>query len=217
MKAKMKNKKWLLSLLFLCLTVVLMVPVQSQAASTKAKALKAYRKMLAGSTLEWGESNWYVSTKNCKFAIAYIDNNSIPELIIRNDVDTYHASGYGLLYTYRKGKVQFVDVLSMNSKFYYYKKKGIFTDNYTGSGVSSTIYQKLSRGKSVTKLGKDIEYDWDGNVSRATYTDCSNSSNYKQISKSTFNRKLKKLVGSTKKNTVKFRANTKANRSRYLK
>lgn len=216
MREKMKNNRWLLSLMVLFVAVVLMIPVQTQAASAKSKALKAYRKLLSKSTIKWNEYGTYVKTKNCSFALAYVDNNSVPELILQT-YDTSHAEGYGSLYTYRNGKARLVTGLSLNGSFRYYKKKCIFIDNYTGSGVSQDYYTKLYKGKAYTKLGKATEYDWNGNISRKTYTNCSNSSSYRQISKSTFKKRLKKLVGSRKVRTVIFRANTKYNRSKYLK
>lgn len=217
MKENMNNKKWLLPLLLLCMTVILMIPVETQAASTKAKALKAYRKLLTQSRIKWNDYGTYVNSKDCFFAIAYVDNNSVPELILEC-YTTSHAEGYGALYTYRNGKAQLVTGLSLNGPFRYYKKKGIFIDNYTGSGVGQNYYTKLYKGKAYTKLGKaeEVQY-WNNNKVSYTYTDCTDLSNYKQISKSTFKKRLKKLVGSSKVRTVSMKTNTKANRSRYLK
>lgn len=211
-----KRKKFTIAVLAVLFMMLLMPVPKASAASAKAKALKSYRKLLSGSTISWGNSSWQVSLANCSFAIAYIDKNAVPELIIYNTQDTFHASGYGMLYTYQGGKAVYVGTLSMNTKFYYYKKKGILIDNYTGSGVGVNSYCQLSKGTLIPKLTNNVEYSVDGKADKQTYYDSSDSQNFKQLTKTKFNRLLKKLVGTSKKSSVTFRSNTKANRKKYL-
>lgn len=212
-----KRQKFTIAVLALLLTLLFIPAPNSLAASKKSKALKSYRQLLSGSTIAWGDSTWQVSLKNCSFAIAYIDKDAVPELILYNTTDTFHASGYGMVYTYRDGKAVYAGTLSMNGKFYYYKKKGILIDSYTGSGVGVFSYCQLSDETLTTRLTKNVEYSVAGKASRQTYYDASDSQNFKQLSKAKFNRLLKKLVGRTKKSGVTFRSNTKANRKKYLK
>lgn len=74
-----------LFLLLVCMiSITAFLPSQSaEAVSTKKKALKAYSKMLSKKTIK-RTGHTTMKTKDCKFAIAYIDNNSVPELIVLN-------------------------------------------------------------------------------------------------------------------------------------
>ena len=68
-----KRKRWMV--LLCTLMVLLTVPcMKTEAASAKTKALKAYEKFLSTETVVW-DSNYEVSAKDCKFAVAYIDKN----------------------------------------------------------------------------------------------------------------------------------------------
>ena len=75
-------------------------------------------------------------------------------------------------------------------------------------GGVSNKYFKLSNGKMYAKLTKDKRIDAVADVTR--YYDTK-----KEISKSSFSKKLKKLVGTKKKAAVKFYKNTKANRKKH--
>ncbi len=207
MEKKMGNKKGIL-LLFLML-VLAALPLNAQAASQKTKAIKAYTKMMSKSTMRWGADTYYtkVPTKNCEFAIAYIDNDSVPELIVRNTRDITHIAGFGVVYTYRNGKVQVVKNIHIDDKFYYYKKKGVFVSMYVSGGTAES-YWTLSKGKAVCRLSKEYRM-----IDRKyTYYAAS-----KKTSKKKFNAALKKLVGSKKKTAVKFYKNTAAARKKYMK
>lgn len=177
--------------------------------------VKAYKKLLANEKLEWAEISFYVNTAECTFALAYIDDDSVPELIIFNNFQTPHMGGYGAVYTFRKNKVKFVSVLAMDqpSSFCYYKKKGILVDNYTGQGITMESYERLKNGKLDSKVNKRTVYEYSyGNSEKYEYYAGS-----EKITKSAFDAKLKKLVGSTKKTTLKLRRNTAANRKKYIK
>lgn len=186
--------------------------VNAEAASAKSKAMKAYKKFLSGKTIAW-DKNWKVDAKDCRFAFAYIDNDSVPEMILYS-ATVPHAAGFGRLYTYRKGKVTQVGAVELDGeKFSYYKKKGIYVSQYVMGGVCDS-YCKLSKGKSSMKLQKDKRIFASG--SETTYW----KSGGGQISKSKFNKELKKLVGSKKMTTIKlkkFHSNTANNRKKYCK
>lgn len=186
--------------------------VNAEAASAKSKAMKAYKNFLSGKTIAWDES-WKVDAKDCQFAFAYIDNDSIPEMILYCPKAS-HVAGFGRLYTYRKGKVRQVASVNIDgSKFSYYKKKGIYVSQYVMGGVCDS-YFKLSKGKSSLKLQKEKRI-----FASSSETSCMDGKR-KVISKSKFNKELKKLVGSKKKTTIKlkkFHNNTANNRKKYCK
>ena len=114
--------------------------------------------------------------------------------------------GYCRIFTYKNGKVTRVGTADMDGgKFYYYKKKGVFISCYVTGGVFDN-YRKVTKGKIVHKLqkGKTL-FD-----NKTRYY----NSNRKEISKSAFNRQLKKLVGSKKKTSARFYPNTPAIRKK---
>lgn len=214
MEKKMRGRGFLPVLLLVLAFTVSLLPGTGAQAASKSKALKAYKAFLAQSTIPWGRDTYYtaVPTKNCSFALAYIDNNSVPELVVSNAQDITHVAGWGVVFTYKNGKVQPVDNIQLDGDFYYYKKKGIFASSYLGSGELSYTYSKMSGVKAAEKLleGKNII------SGKKSYYSLSADSR-KQISKSKFNSALKKLVGSTKKTKVKLYKNTSTNRTKRLK
>ena len=213
----MKKKTFLTALTMLILSAALLIPVQStQAASAKSKAITAYKKFLSQKTIPWGNDAYYtaVPAKNCSFSLIYIDNNSVPELVITNTQDITHIAGFGVIYTYRNGKMQLVQNTQLDGKFYYYKKKGIYASSYLSSGIVNYTYSKLSKGKATAKLSKQTNTNF-GKTTTEYYK--ISSSKMTKLTKSKFNKSLKNLVGSKKRSTAKFYKNTKAKRTKYLK
>lgn len=198
-----RKKEWLL---LLCMfTLCLIIPcVKADAASTKKKAVKAYKEFLSKEKIAW-DANWKVPAEECRFALVYIDKDNIPELVLYN-TSVPHMGGYGRIFTYKSGKVKRVGIVDIDgNKFYYYKKKGVFISCYGNGGVFNN-YRKITKGKIVHQLQK-------GKALSDNKTRYYNA-NGKEISKSAFNKKLKKLVGSKKKTSAKFCKNTKANRKK---
>ena len=197
----MKKKKRIMGLL---LFVVLLVAFTGsvQAASQKSMALKAYNQFLSKTYIDW--ESGYVETKNCSFALAYVDKDNVPELLVVGaGKPVYHASGYGRLYTYKNGKV--VQVAKIRDGFRYYKKTGIYiATSFLWGQIDH--YMKLSGTSTKEKLGSFASY-------KTTYSD----EKGKTISKSAFQKKLKKLVGKKKPVIAKAYKNTSANRKKYLK
>lgn len=216
---EMKTKKWLAALMmcFLCF-FVMMPATHAQAASNKTKAMRAYKKMLAGKTIVRDEATVY-QTKNCRFAIAYIDNNSVPELIVYNNTDASHIQGWGALYTYRKGKVRLVSnlMLDTRSRLGYYHKTGWFMDNTTYQGYGGDTFQKLSAGKLKDDLilGRSVEYR--GGRYVVTGYNSIYKGSYEEIDASAFNRALCNKTNNKAFKKFKFYKNTKKNRTKYLK
>lgn len=210
-KQKMKDgktgRKFRRVLHITCLAFMLLMlfpGIHTQAATNRAKALKAYSKLLSQNQLQWNDSK-SVQTAKCKFALIYVDKNNVPELFVdaSGAGGLGHVDGFYRMYTYVKGKV--VEVCTVRDGFSYYKKKGIFS-TYTAMQGEYITYQKLSNGKSKIQL-----------TSR-TYMDTKYyNAAEKEITKKAFKRGLKKYVGSTKPSAPKCYANTAANRKKHLK
>ena len=224
MKTNRKNGllRILQFMLILTLVVAMIPAVSGEAASTKSKALAAYKKKLSKSTvtvLPRGkkvidiDDNYvtYKSSKkvNVKFALAYIDNNNVPELILQDD-----HYGYGV-WAYRHGKVTCVHWEdSYGDPYGYYRKKGIYEDKtYTEGSPFYKHFYKYKSGKMTQKLGKFVFQE--GEPEAEYYIHSGSSS--REVSKSTFRKKLKSYVGSTKVTKFKMHKNTSKNRKKYLK
>lgn len=211
---KSTGKKWFLTLLLCWICVFVFLPSQNvQAASNKTKALRAYRKLLSQTTIKRDAYTTF-KTKDCRFALAYIDNNSIPELIVYCST-TSHIEGSGALYTYRKGKLQYVCRLMLDTRkrLGYYPKTGWFMDNTTYQGCGGDEFCKLKSGKVKEDIvyGRSVEYN--------TVTGFSITTNgkYQEVSATTFNRSLSYNTNNKRFKTFKFYKNTKSNRTKYLK
>ena len=156
------------------------------------------------------EGGWlkYSRQSDIDFAVAYIDNNNVPELILRRPDKRGCACAY--VYTYRKGKVVRVRYPFSKMEFGrdgssteitgYYKKKGIFLFEVLMG--DQRYYLRLKNGKA-----KMIAWNTGG------YTDYPN---YPKT-KSKYKRVLRKYTGGKKKTKIKWHVNTMANRNKYLK
>lgn len=228
-RERKRTKRNVFMLMCLLLLAAVLIPGKSvQAASGKKKALKAYSQFLSQSTIDWGATR-SLALNRCSFALAYIDRDSIPELILSSNGETSHADGYCRLYTYKNGKVVYVDNLMDGAA--YYKKKGVYCSTHTGTGGVEEFYFKLSKGKIVYKLyamderplafdvNKDGRIGWNyRKITKSRHP--SYQSSTKNISKKEFQKQLKKLTGKTKKTTVtvkKYYKNTAVNRKTRLR
>ncbi len=200
-----KTRVWrvVILTLFLVLLGGGMSPAKASAASSKTKALKAYQTFLKKNSVKWNSSGTTVDPSKCEFAIAYIDKNSVPELVLHATSSVTHVSSYYALYTYRNGKV--VWVANMTDAAAYYKKKGVYT-SYTMLNGEYEAYYQLSKATSTIKLRTETYYT-------TTYY---NAETGTQLTESAFNAQLKNLVGSKKLSQFKFHKNTKKNRAKYL-
>lgn len=214
--ARRKNWKRILLLAGLFI-LVFSCSITSQAASQKTKAKKAYRTMLAKKYIY--KDGWRMTTKNCDFALAYIDNDSVPELLVYNSDDIPHMGGYGMLYTYSKGKVKYVTGLAMDERktLGYYKQKGILTDAYAQQGYKSEYYIRLKSGKTTSVLCKEYKYNFRSDKWKLSSYKKLSSGKLKSASKSSFNKSLKSYVKTRKFTKFKFYKNTSKNRTKYLK
>lgn len=210
-----KMKKWSLLIVVLVCCLFPGNGTQAEAASAKTKALKAYKSMLSSKAkLEkyvYYEEGVMGSPKNITFGLAYIDNDNVPELILNAYDEQY-------LFTYRNGKIKKVGVYFLQCNdappFVYYRKKGVFRAVEFFDDTSSQDFYTLKNGKQSYIAGREL-------FKRKVVKYIKGKSVYssgKKISKATFNKLLKKKAGNTKATIIKtYRANTAANRNKYLR
>ena len=91
------KKKTRITILLTTLLLLFAFAMPASAASTKSKALKAYKKLLAQKEITFVD-RWHTKasfpTSKMKFALVYLDNNTVPELVIDN-LDNIPIMWYG--------------------------------------------------------------------------------------------------------------------------
>ena len=135
------------------------VTVKKQATNNKKAALKAYYSFL--------KSYKFTSEYSTRgFNLAYINNDSIPELIVFDG--DYHAAG-GKVYAYVNGKVKYVGEFGEWGGFEYQEKKGVICSTWSRANSYTTYYKwsgsKLSTIMSSSAIGEfssngDFEYKY---------------------------------------------------------
>ena len=135
--------------------------------SSKSAALKAYYNFLKSYKFTCDSS-----TRG--FNLAYINNDSIPELIVFDG--DYHAAG-GKVYAYVNGKVKYVGEFGEWGGFQYQEKKGVICSTWSRANSYTTYYKwsgsKLSTIMSSSEIGKfssngDFEYKYYINGKKVT-------------------------------------------------
>ncbi len=201
---------------FLLCVCILAVSSPASAATQKAKALKAYAEFLSEKkialTTIFGEDNASAKFKTAgmKFAIIYLNRDSIPELVVDNTANitgNYYSPFGTAVFTWVDGEVQQVCIQDTNYKLLkYYKKKGVLT-------LASRVKSKLT----VTAYMDDDEQTAIAVKYKTKFYGPEYLSGVKKkISKAKYRRLIKKVVGSRKATTIKYRDNTEANRTKYL-
>lgn len=141
-KIKISKQRILVATLTLCMLFTLFAPAANvNAASKRTKALTAYQKKLKK-----------LDSKIYKFALVYLDKDSIPELVITSK-ESIHAV-YGEIYTYNNGKLKNLKYAGSDfGQFIYSPKKSVACNSswINGYGAVSTFYRFSKTGKS-TKL-----------------------------------------------------------------
>ena len=141
-KIKISKQRILVATLTLCMLFTLFAPAANvNAASKRTKALTAYQKKLKK-----------LDSKIYKFALVYLDKDSIPELVITSK-ESIHAV-YGEIYTYNNGKLKNLKYAGSDfGQFIYSPKKSVACNSswINGYGAVSTFYRLSKTGKS-TKL-----------------------------------------------------------------
>jgi hypothetical protein len=221
------------------LLCIVLCPNHIQAASKKSKAMAAYNKYLSAGTIHWKDtsgndlSSWtdttgkkrttYLDSGKCKFLLAYINNDTIPELIIYQTEVNYsvHSVGDFMILTYKGGKVKYVGTISSVGdscgKFLYYKKKSVIIDNDYMGGRNYDDYYCWTGNKLTSFAGTVTHYADEIGINNNGKITYNLSDSQEEVSKKTFNQLLKKYVGKTKLTKAKFYKNNAGNRKKYLK
>lgn len=182
----MKKTVKRLTTLFMAAILCFSIAIPSQAAGKRTKMMAAYRNFMEQKTSYYDH-----------FALIYYNNDSTPDLFYSNYVDN-------AVYTYKKGKLVRLYSNSATGVYsQYYPKKRVLVGSYAHMGTSTDTYYPASGAR----ISKSVGYG----IRKPIY-----NNNYKTISKSTFNKTLKKYVGSKKKKKIKSYKNTAANRNKIL-
>lgn len=183
----------------------------AQAASTKTKAINSYKKYLSQKNLKAeydpGEYDDTFPSKGAYFSLVYLDNDKVPELLVRytKDGDGGGVTGAGQIRIYKKGKsVMYSRLSDYKHKTLIYAKKGIVDEFETDE--MGGYYETVSKYKKGT--GKVIaNRQYDSGAKKYTYT--TSAKKYKASVKSA----TKGLKGKK----IQWHQNTKKNRAKYLK
>lgn len=199
--------KKLLSI-FICATIVFSVtivyPAQKNtvyAVSKKTKAMRAYKKFLKS------------RSSRDKFAIAYIDNNNVPELILNRINTGSRIEGFGDLYTYKSGKMIKLNgyLYYDRTRFKYYKKIGIYIDDDSYQSCTIDAFYRLKGKKVTVKARKETVDPMTGYGGTHYYI------GDKKSSKAKFKAYIKKITKGKKIKKASFHSNNAKNRNKYLK
>lgn len=231
---KQRSRKFRRGIILILSMVMLLPAISGYAATQKQKAMNAYKKWLGQSKVsvlkkgqEIADYNGayggvedkanYTPTKASKteFAIAYIDNDNIPELIVRTKDKRYYS-----VLTYRKGKVVRLKGTQEDGTYDtvkgYYKKTGVFFDVRTADfGIDRRIYYKMNATKASDKL--EIWINNKGSKPSKDYEYITSSGKTVSCNHSMFKEKLKNLTKGKKPTNIKYYKNTAKNRNKVLK
>ena len=205
----MKRKIWQFVFLASLVSSLLFLKADHAQASTRSQAMKAYNRLLSISTIDWGDGKYY-PTGNLTFTLAYIDKDNVPELLLYSD-DVPHVAGYGKAYTYRNGKLV---TISSCDDIGFYKKSGVFCEEYETRYAFYTAYKVLKKGKTC-EIARITENKPDPDTLKMVkkYTDKKGRS----ISKKQFQKIFKKYAGKQKLSGYKVVKNTASNRKKYFR
>ena len=161
--------------LILLMLFTLFAPAANvNAASKRTKALTAYQKKLTS-----------LDSRYNKFALIYLNKDSIPELLITPDFSVHAVAGE--VYTYTGGKLKQLKYAGSDyGRLIYSKKKSVVSNSawINGYGAVSTFYRFNKKGKG-TKL-KTFE---EASLPKTLY-----KINGKKVSKKKFNSEYKKMI-----------------------
>ena len=204
-------KKKILKMLILVMTVLCFPSMVSSASKKDRKqdAIKAYIDFLSQPTIKFHDLEERIKTSDCRFALVYVDNDNIPELVIdASDAEhIMHASGYYNLFTWKKGKIKYVD--NTSDGFQYVKKSGVYVGSYYGSGTFTDWYCTLKGDKSDEIARKVEDYGMHDPSDKSYVPERYFFKGKKEIEKEEFESIIKKYIGNKTIITPKFLKNTK--------
>ena len=190
----------------------------SYASSESEKAIDAYDSLLSSKSFDRylgtydTEDMW--ASENCRFCLAYIDDDDVPELLVMNMEDSDHAEGWGVIYSFSEGKIGIVDQSSsylateVDDTIGYYEKTGWFMSFGMWQGYGSVVTKRMGTDEICSK---DYEANEEG-MQLKGYTVGGAS----EISEEEYNSLISESTMGRPLTPYKFYDNTKENRNRYL-
>lgn len=215
-----------------CLLLALLVSMIVLAASgyaitARQKALNAYKTMLFKVDI-YGNGRYYnayngtveapgktyrpTASSKVQFATAYINNDTIPELIVRTK--TTSRQYLWAIYTYKKGKVVKVTYGGDYTEILlgYYKRTGLFKRKYT-KGFTWEYHNKINGTKAYPFASK-LTYRSSGKSCHKYYIFVDGVRRDKSYS--AYCSAFKKAIGGKPFKRFNYHQNSAANRKKYL-
>lgn len=185
MRVLLSMKKRALVFFLLITALVFSFPITAvHAATAKEKALQAYDDFLK-------KYDPQDEGANPRFDTIYVDNNSVPELIISNY--EVHSSAVEL-YTYKNGKVKKLGRYGECGAIIYAKKRGMVKSYSAYTGCEDYDYYRMKKGKMA------LVKSFDGGEAATDFL-----VNGKKVSKREYNLALKKYDSKYKWRTVEYK------------
>ena len=165
-----------------CTVTVKKAAAPAKPTTPKAKALKAYEAFLKNGTImvedEDGNNRRRKVSQSCTFALIYLDNDNVPELLLDySRMPDCVPWQVGYLYTYRNGKVTNLGVIHKYDSLWYYKKTGVLVRKSFDDGVMREVisYSRLYNGKYKDSLSKASITPYIKNAAKIEITFISNT------------------------------------------
>ena len=191
-------------------------PIQQIYSSEAETAINAYRELLTGDGFNRGNDEnpeiWHPD--NCKFNVAYIDGDDIPELILCDYEDSDHASGWGQIYSTMDGEIFSYGKLfcpedeNAGDMLGYYEKSAYYADFNMYQGYGDLTIRNPYGGGHIFE--KDFFSD------NGTETDVTYSIDGEECDESEFYDKISQYTQGAEFIPYSFYDNTQDNRERLL-
>ena len=216
--------------LLLALLVSMIVPAASgHAITARQKALNAYKTMLSKSKVDiYGNGRYYnayngtvdapgktyrpTASSKVQFATAYINNDTIPELIVRTK--TTSRQYLWAIYTYKNGRVVKVTYGGDYTEILlgYYQRTGLFKRKYS-KDMTWEYHNKISGTKAYPFASK-LTYKSNGKSYRNYYIFVNSVRQNKSYS--AYCSAFKKATGGKPFKRFNYHQNSAANRKKFL-
>jgi len=210
--------------LLLIMSIVMLAPaVRGLAATPKQEALKAYSRWLSNANVQvmpknediylldgWTKYTRPTPASKTLFAIAYINNDSIPELIVCNDNKEFYS-----VLTYRNGKiVRASSCGELTTLRGYYSKTGVYMDS---KSVRFSPFKTMYYVMGTNSTSHRFEVDAYEDAATRYYYFTKNRVMTSLANRTMFKSKLETFTKGKALTPVKYYRNTAANRKNILK
>ena len=180
--------------------------------SDYVQAMKAYDEFLSNKTIPTDNYTW--ESSSCEFALAYISNKEVPELIV------YYPDGKeksGALFQYSGGEVSFITTLDLNDpdSLGYYYGTGYYMERYGEDHYSETTAEHIT--DAIDDGGWEYMTFIIQKDSSVTYFSIYVPEvGAERVNEDEFDTELKKCTDNEDLTYYKFFNNTKENREKHL-